>query len=565
MTSLMKFKTDILVIGGGFAGIWAARKAREYVKDVLIVDKGPLDWGGLGGLSGGDMVAVFEDEDPDDFLKDFVFYYDGLCNQTAMRRMLRSSLARFRDYESMGHTFKKKSDGTYANIPQRGLPHVHLTVSAPYGKGGVNLRNELFASIEGLGIRRLGNVMMTHLIKDGERVSGAVGFFNRSGEGIAVEAKAVLLCTNSGGWKTSYHQNSVASGCVELALDAGAVLRNMEFLAHWNVPRLFAWEGQTALLPLGGRFLNSDGQDFMKERYSPVLGAKTDTHYNCHGMALEFLAGRGPLTFDVSQIPADIVRELRPRAGWMKLNDEKLQAVGIDFFKDTQVWIPQAMFSLGGLVVDENNMTSVPGLFAAGTAECSAGAGVYCGGLSMCHCATAGFDAGISAGKYVSGTDTPSFDDSLARAYAEKDCAALGKSGIAPKDVVRTLQEIVVPLDVSILKAAAGLTGALEKTRELMDGIIPVMGAEDPHYLGKLTEARGMGLLTECYLAASLARKESRAGHFRADFPQRDNKHDVYWVDISRRNGRLKVERTRLPMEEYPIVPTEYYMDQFTF
>lgn len=183
----------------------------------------------------------------------------------------------------------------------------------------------------------------------------------------------------------------------------------------------------------------------------------------------------------------------------------------------------------------------------------------------MCHCATTGFEAGISAGKYVSGTDTPSFDDSLARAYAEKDCAALGKSGIAPKDVVRTLQEIVVPLDVSILKTAAGLTGALEKTRELMDGIIPVMGAEDPHYLGKLTEARGMGLLTECYLAASLARTESRAGHFRADFPQRDNKHDVYWVDISRRNGRLKVERTRLPMEEYPIVPTEYYMDQFTF
>lgn len=64
MTSLMKFKTDILVIGGGFAGIWAARKAREYVKDVLIVDKGPLDWGGLGGLSGGDMVAVFRGRRP---------------------------------------------------------------------------------------------------------------------------------------------------------------------------------------------------------------------------------------------------------------------------------------------------------------------------------------------------------------------------------------------------------------------------------------------------------------------------------------------------------------------
>ena len=85
--------------------------------------------------------------------------------------------------------------------------------------------------------------------------------------------------------------NTCAGEGAALAYGAGASLRNMEFIENWNVPKLFAWEGQTGMLPYGARFLNGEGEDFMR-RYSPKLGAKADPHYNVRGMAFEVRAGR---------------------------------------------------------------------------------------------------------------------------------------------------------------------------------------------------------------------------------------------------------------------------------
>lgn len=95
----------------------------------------------------------------------------------------------------------------------------------------------------------------------------------------------------------------------------------------------------------------------------------------------------------------------------------------------------------------------------------------------------------------------------------------LGKPGVAPKDVVRRMQEIVNPVDVSILKTGRGLSRALAELEDARDNILPLLGAAEPHYLLKLTEARAMTLLTEMYLKAALAARESRCGHFREDYP----------------------------------------------
>ena len=84
--------TDVLIIGGGFAGLWAARQAATHVKDVLIVDKGPRDGGGLGGMSGGDMITLHEDQDINEWLDEVVFFNDGLCYQLMLLDTLRDSL-----------------------------------------------------------------------------------------------------------------------------------------------------------------------------------------------------------------------------------------------------------------------------------------------------------------------------------------------------------------------------------------------------------------------------------------------------------------------------------------
>ena len=95
--------------------------------------------------------------------------------------------------------------------------------------------------------------------------------------------------------------------------------------------------------------------------------------------------------------------------------------------------------------------------------------------------------------------------------------------------------------------------------------LVPSMAAPDPHYLGKLIEARGMATLTEAFIRSSLTRTESRAGHFREDFPNRDESTPPYWVVLSMENGKMKTHREYLPMEEYPIKPNRFYMDQFNW
>ena len=276
---------DVLVIGGGFSGAWAAIRAAQQGRSVLVVDKGPRDWRGLGMVSGGDMIVMQPEFDVKDLLDELVYYYDGLCDQEQLATILEASYDRFRDLENWGHIFARDEQGTLLHVPQRGLSFMRYYLYHPYGKGGIHTTDTLQAKMNEYGARRLSNVEITELIKKDGRVCGAVGFHARSGVPCVFRAGAVVLCTHAGGWKQSYLANTCAGEGAMLALEAGARLRNMEFLQHWNVPVQFAWEGQTGMLPYGARFLNRDGEDFMK-KYSPKRGAKVDPHYNIRCMAL---------------------------------------------------------------------------------------------------------------------------------------------------------------------------------------------------------------------------------------------------------------------------------------
>ena len=139
----------------------------------------------------------------------------------------------------------------------------------------------------------------------------------------------------------------------------------------------------------------------------------------------------------------------------------------------------------------------------------------------------------------------------------------LGKPGVAPKDVVRRMQEIVNPVDVSILKTGRGLSRALAELEDARDNILPLLTASVPHYLLKLAEARAMTLLTEIYLKSALARKESRCGHFREDYPKRQEQ--IAWVNVEKRDGEICATLAPVPLERYPVKPYRYYMDDFAY
>lgn len=506
----IRIKTDLLIIGGGSAGLWAADRAKEIDSslEVLIVDKGPADWGGLMSMAGGDFDVILPSENVDDWIKDLVYYYDGLCDQELVESLLSQSYARMQDYERLGCRFFRSQDGSLKGIPQRGLPHVKLYPAQYKGKGGETMVRNLVREVNERGVKRLGRILITDLVKEKNRVIGAVGFDTRKGDYYIIQARAVILATGWTGWKTSYGKNTTTGEGAELAFRAGARLSNFEFGRVWNVPKLFGWEGQTALFPLGAKVVNALGEPLMDE-YSPVLGANTDPHFTTLAMAVEHRKGHGPFYLDISAVnPEDMVL-LKPQDGWQKLNYDKLCSLGIDMFQDNSEWVPQLTCGFGGVDADLTGYTDVEGLYVAETAR-SLDPGVYMGGFALEITASGGYITGEAVAKRLK-TEWPSEElneDAVAN-KKEELYAWLGEDGISPYDCLRAIQKIMFPYEVSIIKSESSLNKALKALQTIQTSVIPQMRAGDPHYLLKLIEVLGIAFISEVYLKASLERKES--------------------------------------------------------
>ncbi len=561
-------ETDALIIGGGSSGLWAANKIKSLDSnlDVLVVDKGARDWGGLMSMSGGDFDVVFPGESVDDWVQEFVYYWDGLCEQDLMEKLLTHSYERFKDYERLGCEFLKKPDGSYKGVPQRGLKHVKMYPSKLKGTGGKDMAQVVIKEAERLGVKRMGRTLVTELIKNGNKVVGVVGFNYRSGEFYIFKAKAVLITTGVGGWKSSYMQNSATGEGMGMVFKAGVKLKNFEFARVWNVPRLYSYEGQTALFPLGARFINAEGEPFM-DRYSPVLGNNTDPHYMTLAMAYEARAGRAPFYLDISQVKAEDLELVKPQTGWQVINYDKLVELGIDYMKENTEWMPQLQRSFGGVDTDIEGRTSVEGLFAAGCARPLV-PGCYNGGFALFTTSVMGSMVGETVADYIGSSETSSFplEADEVKEIKKQLYHPLGKPGIPPKEILRAIQEVVYPIDVCKLKSEKSLQNALSKLEEIKEDLLPQMTAPDAHYLLKLREVQGIAFVTELYLRASLFRKESRAGHYREDYPKRDDQNWLKWVMISKKDGEIHLDTEPVPFHKYkfqPPVPS--YMDNFRF
>lgn len=559
-------KADVLIIGGGFSGLWAAISAREHVENVVLADKGPADWGGLGTASGGDFQCV-QDTTVEAALDDVVYYYDGLCDQPLVKHILEQSHERFQHYERLGVQFARDENGKLLAIPQRNLNHMKMLLIRPYGTGGPSMRDALVREADRLGVRRICRVAITDILKDdaGE-AAGAAGFHTQSGETFVFEAPAIVLATGGGGWRPSYitMSNSTGEGG-RLAYKAGAELSHNEFMNIWIQPVVFSWEGQTGLLPLGARLVNRNGEDFMRKYYSEKLGPNTDTTYNSRGMAFEARAGRSPIFFDTTPMTEENARLMEPVRGWAKINYDRLvNDHGMKFFDGKTRWMPQIMWHSGGPVTDLDYETTIPGMFAA--CRCKGfDPGVYMGGWALCTTAVTGYIAGANAARRSLGKRGVGVNETQAGEALREALAPVGRKGIDTKDIIRESQEIVYPADVCLIKSDASLKKALKRV-EYAKELAGRMTAKDPRDLCKYYEAKTMLLRSELFVRSSLLRTESRAGHYREDYPERNNEEWLAWLHVRQGADKEPVfSKARIPVEEYPIQPYRYYMDNFTF
>ncbi len=553
--------TDLLVIGGGFGGLYAAIKARQAgTADVLIVDKGTVALTGKSRLAAGSTIFLHEGDDLEEWVKAVFRGQHGICDQDMVRALLAQSTERLRELEDWGiHYRPDPRTGGYIRMPSRGLVPAQMTRRPTYKRmvGGKALTTVLRKVALGLGVRFLNRVYVSDLVTREGRVLGAVGCQRRTGEFFHLKARAVVLATADCSFRGNYAGVKQVTGCTyAMAGRAGAELSSMEFMCTNTGPVDFNFEGTGPAGKLGARFVNAAGEDFMP-RYHPE-GTGAEINYLVQAMALEAREGRGPPFYlDFRPAPNEPVLEnFRGMGGWMPLNVERLEEAGRDLFNSRIPWAPAIQTQRGGLKTGMDCMSNVQGLFAAGIAH-STGPGLF-NGWSSAKCIWSGTQAGISAADFIkraNGAEATSDDIApLRERLFETDMGDGGDRSV--DEITGEIQETIFDAEVSILKHASRLEAARARLEKLRRDDLPRARIPDLHEFIKFKETESMFVSADLFLRASLLREESRFDHNRDDFPGPDDANWLKWIvfgkDIA---GGHRLEN--LPWERYAYQPAD--------
>lgn len=555
---IRRCETDLLIIGSGFAGLWAAIAAREAgVTRIAMVDKGAIAMSSQSRLCAGATIYCLPEDSLELWLRDIVEANGFLSRQPLVAEILETSHERLRRLESWGVSYERAGDG-YLRLPSRGFRHVKMMVLPRFREsvGGAAVADALRRCARP-GTRTFPRVLVTDLLQRDGRIAGALGLDRTTAEPIEFAARAVLLATADCSFRGSYVCTDATTGDgFRLAYDQGARLSNMEFLCTNTGSPHFGFEGTGVALRWGGRLLNARGEAFMA-RYHPDADS-AEVHELVQAMAREVEKGNGP-PFQLEMGDAFTTRiepALARIGGFMPRNLARLAAEGVDL-RRPQEWIPAVQTLRGGVRVQADGQSDVPGLFAAGMTE-ALDPGLY-NGWSTLRAMGSGERSGRGAARWLAdaGPCAPRSDE--VAELAARATAPLGRKksgGLRADEVVERMQRSIFRPDVSILKRAESLEAALRDIEDLRDGALPDLIADDVHGLAKLHETRNMIRAAELFLRASLARGESRGAHFRVDHPESDDPSRLAWINLRRADdGAMQVERERVPLSSYPIQP----------
>lgn len=556
-------QTDILVIGGGSAGCWAAIRARHFTEDVTLIDKAWVAKSGATVFTHAMLAATPEDERLA-WKREFVEHRGEYLNdQDWVDILLTEQAERAADLMNWGAPFKRKSDGTLDIF--YGFGHKASRVMLCDGHKLMELMRE---KVLEAGVHLVERVMVTDLLTSdgrlptGGRVVGVSGFNTRTGEPIVYRAKAVILATGQMGLKMRSHfTNNLTGDGAAMAYRAGAEMRCLEFCTNGGlayIEKRYHVGAPSLTVGLGAKFVNALGERFM-EKYDPELKERSRLSILCQAFVKEALEGRGPLYYDWSALSAEDlkkIREVRPHT-LRPFDDEKIDPRARPMECEPTIWISSGNGD-GGISVDIHCQSTIPGLYAVGATTRNPVHGTYSvSGVNLAYNNVSGFRAGEHAGKWSRGEETvnPSHDqvtgllDAVYSPQARRD-------GLSPDEIFQKLQRVIVPAEFSVFKSEARINRVLAEIRRIEEEDLPRVSAADVHQLVKANEARNTVLLSKLVFTAALHREESRYWHYREEYPYRDDINWLKWI-IVRRSGddAIDVSLRPVPFERYEIKP----------
>lgn len=550
-------KSDVLVIGGGFGGLWAALRASGKNSSVTLVDKSFAGKSGHSYFAGGAMMVLPPGDDLDEYVYDITLGNEWLVDQEMVTSVFSESYSRMKDLEAYGISFRKRGD-KYTWTLARGTRQVKNFW--PEHATAADMVTMLRKVALFRGVQVIDHVYIYDLAKDeAGNIAGAAGLGVKDTKNYLFHSKSVVLATNSGSYRGHHLACELQGTGPFMAYDAGARLKNPEF--HYiNIrPAKHEIEGSGILPAIGAKWVNGKGVHFMKD-YDPVLKDRAPVFKIVVAAAKEALKGNDPISIDVESLlpeERERFRSLQVSHGWMPILFEKCRREeGYDPLLDNIEWQPAYEANKIGIDADIRCRTSMKGLFAAGMAR-ELGINPFTG-WSITACTWSGCQAGDSAAEYARNESFKKIDfHEVGKSHEDFFSPMYSKAGKDPDSVVNEIQKVLFPVDALIIMKEDKLENALNQILEIKEEKISELSVKDIHNLIKARETRTMVFSAEITLKSSLMRKETRENiYYREDYPSPDNKNWLKWIFVRKDADDQPVFSTEpVPFERYPFKP----------
>ena len=548
---------DVLIIGGGLAACMAALEASKRNMDVVLVDKGRLGRSGSSPTSGGVPQAAFAHADPRDskemHFKDTIVGGDFIPNQKIVRAIVNEVTDRVIELEEIGLHFKKTPDGKQFYQEKR-LGSSYARSCPPVG-GSVGMLGSLRKEVFNREVQVRQWTMITKLLRQNGRVTGAFGINVQTGAYQAYRARAVVLAAGSAiGIQKYTSANFLTTGDAYVAaFDIGAPLANLEFLEFTLIPapggQAISMAGLSPFTSKGGRFFNALGERFL-ERYDPERLEGTTRAILVGATYKEMLEGRGPVYLDPSYIPDE------------KWDDEiqfeytpKLGKAGVNARSDRFEWVPALHTFLGGLDINERcEVPGVEGLYASGESATGTHGSNRLSGNAIASAFALGARSGKFAAIYAADAELGELDPAETASEVARIEAFKRDEGLDPTEVQQEIKEIAWE-STGVVRNERGLTAGLDRFQEIRREKVPRLKADNIRDLIKSLECSNLSWVGEMVARCALERKESRGQHTRDDYPERDDRNCLNWISVEKDGDRVKPVVKPIPFEEAELKP----------
>lgn len=545
-------RADVLIIGGGGAGLRAAIEADEAGVSVALVNKGLISRSGLTPMAGSSFQAAFGHSDPRDGVQvhfdDTVQEGRFLGDENLIQALVREAMDRAEDLERYGVRFIKEK-GRFIQVRHAGQTYPRINQIAGRGhQMTVALRNEL--SRRG-GIQIFEDCPVFRILTSSDgRPAGAVGFRQREAHLHVFQCKAVILAT--GGYeelweKTDTAPDSTGDG-IALAFPLGAELVDLEMMLYYPIATLgsrvfpsmrhaLAYETLLGEEYLGGKLLNNREEEFLPQGSLPArdLLTRLIVKEQLEGRATD----RGGVYVNLSRSPLspqDLENRIEALGARAQVN--RLKYLGLDLAKDPVEVAPACHYGLGGIRINEYAETSIPGLFAAGEVSGNLHGANRISGNALAETQVFGRIAGQRASREAKGVKAfpaPRRKEEKDDIERLKKLFAKKNDPLRPAGLRKKIKKIMEE-EVGLNRSDQSLREAIACLQAIEEEDLPrLQVARTGIFNCELQDAIEVGFMAQVarlVATAALLRTESRGHHFRSDFPEESEawlRHTIIW------------------------------------